>query len=230
MKTGTLILLIGGLVLLPAGPSLAQQPRYDTTYGPFSPASSAPSAPGGFSTITPRAAALPTDPVRALPAAVDQKPFSDYHLRPAISPYMNLYRFNPGGVVSNYYTLVRPFVEQEQTNQSLRAADRTQSTAIDYLGQKTNAMVPTLQRSETVNREFTTVVNRQYGQNLGPRVEPDAADIGTTLGTRLSSARDRASGEAAFRGRDFSNLEPPLPDVHQPGYYMMNHRSYFGTR
>jgi hypothetical protein len=82
----------------------------------------------------------------AAPAALAEKPFSGYSPTPALSPYMNLYRRdNNFGTVNNYYSLVRPMLEQRAYNQrlqyeigSLERATRSQSQAIQQLDQRTN--------------------------------------------------------------------------------------------
>ena len=61
---------------------------------------------------------------------------------------MNLFRRGDAfGTVDNYYTLVRPFVEQQYTNarvggdiHRLQRASRVQSTAIDRLGRQAEAV------------------------------------------------------------------------------------------
>lgn len=63
------------------------------------------------------------------PAPVAEKPFSDYRLPPAISPYMNLYRFNPLTGVDNYNLFVRPILEQEAFNRQTTAQLRSLRTA-----------------------------------------------------------------------------------------------------
>lgn len=60
---------------------------------------------------------------------VAEKPFSDYRLPPAISPYMNLYRFNPATGVDNYNLFVRPILEQEAFNRQTAAQLRSLRTA-----------------------------------------------------------------------------------------------------
>ncbi len=74
------------------------------------------------------------------------KPFSNYRSEPAISPYLNLFRADAGSGVNNYYTLVRPFVEQRHTNQhvggairGLQRTSRTQSSAIRRINRDAEA-------------------------------------------------------------------------------------------
>jgi len=53
------------------------------------------------------------------PSAV-QKPFSAYAREPSVSPYINLYRPEGAfGTVGNYYSLVRPMVQQQQINRQV---------------------------------------------------------------------------------------------------------------
>lgn len=48
------------------------------------------------------------------------RPFSNYSSPQAVSPYMNLFRSNTSlGTAGNYYTLVRPQIEQQRVNQQL---------------------------------------------------------------------------------------------------------------
>jgi hypothetical protein len=89
--------------------------------------------------------------VAPVPAAVDEKPFTGYTPPPVYSPYMNLYRTdNDRGRINNYYSLVRPVVEQQQTNrqtqtslQSLQSTTRTQGTQLQQLNQRTQPPMPT---------------------------------------------------------------------------------------
>jgi len=74
------------------------------------------------------------------------KPFSNYRPEPAISPYLNLFRSDAGSGVDNYYTLVRPFVEQRHTNQSvggkirgLQRSSRAQGSAIRRIDRNAEA-------------------------------------------------------------------------------------------
>lgn len=49
-----------------------------------------------------------------------QKPFSAYAREPSVSPYINLYRPEGAfGMVGNYYSLVRPMVQQQQINRQV---------------------------------------------------------------------------------------------------------------
>lgn len=48
------------------------------------------------------------------------RPFANYSSPQAVSPYMNLFRSNTSlGTAGNYYTLVRPQIEQQRVNQQL---------------------------------------------------------------------------------------------------------------
>lgn len=59
-----------------------------------------------------------------------QKPYSEYTREPSVSPYINLYRPEGAfGTVGNYYSLVRPMVEQQQINRQMsRQINQMQST------------------------------------------------------------------------------------------------------
>jgi hypothetical protein len=67
-------------------------------------------------------------PVQSIPNAQQShmrgKPFNAVQSEPAISPYMNLYRSDPSGQnqLLNYYTLVRPQMDQIDANKK-QAAD-----------------------------------------------------------------------------------------------------------
>jgi len=76
------------------------------------------------------------------------KPFSGYTPGPAVSPYMELYRRDTGGL-DPYNTFVRPQLEQRRANQiiggeirGLQSNQRLQSTVIQRLG-KNNDRVQT---------------------------------------------------------------------------------------
>ncbi|HEX3599926.1 MAG TPA: hypothetical protein VHU84_07270, partial [Lacipirellulaceae bacterium] len=63
-----------------------------------------------------QAAAIPT-PTSAAAARLRGKPFQSVQSEPAISPYLNLYRNDAGqNQLLNYYTLVRPQLEQQEAN------------------------------------------------------------------------------------------------------------------
>lgn len=76
------------------------------------------------------------------------KPFSGYSPGPAVSPYMDLYRRDTGGL-DPYNTFVRPQLEQRRANQiiggeirGLQSNQRLQSTVMQRLG-KSNERVQT---------------------------------------------------------------------------------------
>jgi hypothetical protein len=74
------------------------------------------------------------------------KPHANYTPPPAISPYMNLFRGDDDrGMVNNYYTLVKPELDQRSYNQqtqrqiqSIQAAASQQSQQINRLNQQTS--------------------------------------------------------------------------------------------
>ena len=78
------------------------------------------------------------------------KPYSNYRPSPAISPYLNLFRFQAGEEFSNvntYYTQVKPFVDQRFKNtqfggqiSKLKNASRFTSTALRYLGRESRTL------------------------------------------------------------------------------------------
>lgn len=49
--------------------------------------------------------------------------------RPTVSPYLNLGRFNTGAL-PNYYSLVRPQIQQRDFNQQAQALNRAQQTQL----------------------------------------------------------------------------------------------------
>lgn len=68
-----------------------------------------------------------------------ERPFSDYSRPASVSPYLNLYRPQGAlGTAGNYYSLVRPMVEQQQTNrqfsQRLRQVESAASATGGYAG------------------------------------------------------------------------------------------------
>lgn len=99
------------------------------------------SAQGSINSVPSRQPNMP-----AAPSVLPTKPFTGYTPPPAVSPYLNLYRFdNDFGGVNNYYTLVQPMVQQQAYNQrlqndlrSLEAATRIQSQSINQLDQRTD--------------------------------------------------------------------------------------------
>lgn len=52
--------------------------------------------------------------------------------RPTVSPYLNLGRFNTGGL-PNYYTLVRPLNRQRQVNTQAQRVQQQQALALQRL-------------------------------------------------------------------------------------------------
>jgi len=77
------------------------------------------------------------------------KPFSGYRAPPSVSPYLNLNRRSSGDSAENYYTLVRPFIDQRNLNQQfgtelhgLENMSRIQSTALQYLNQQSQTYQP----------------------------------------------------------------------------------------
>jgi len=56
------------------------------------------------------------------PPTAPQKPFADYRPPPTVSPYLNLFSDATGiARPDNYYTLVRPFLEQRNANRRIGA-------------------------------------------------------------------------------------------------------------
>jgi hypothetical protein len=123
----------------------------DPMYGPY-----VPSAPSMSSMATPYSStALPYAPT----AAVD-KPFTGYTPPPTYSPYMNLYRNNPRGLVDNYYSLVRPLAQQDNINQQMRG----QIQGLEYNNQLQRAM---LQRLNQQNEILQGSYRPNYFMNQG---------------------------------------------------------------
>ena len=68
-----------------------------------------------------QAATMPT-PTSPAAARLKGKPFQSVQSEPAISPYLNLYRNDAGqNQLLNYYTLVRPQLEQQEANKKQTA-------------------------------------------------------------------------------------------------------------
>ena len=91
---------------------------------------------------------------------VSPRPFSDYSPRSGVSPYMNLFRTSSSGFaeIDNYNTLVRPALQQRQTNRqtqwdvhSLRSRSGAQGTQLRELNQRTDALQGTFQRNRFGN-------------------------------------------------------------------------------
>ncbi len=76
---------------------------------------------------------------------------------PTVSPYLNLGRFNAGGL-PNYYSLVRPLNRQQQINQQADRLQRQQSISLQQLQHE--AMTRQLQvpqvRTGTASRFFNS--------------------------------------------------------------------------
>lgn len=117
----------------PVSPGLPTTATFsDPVFGPYTPTAGSIGPTPGFGTFAPSA-----------PAATYEKPFSSYTPPPVYSPYMNLYRFNPRGPIDNYYSLVRPFVQQNMMNRQfgnqlhgLQMNNRLQETMIQRLQQQ----------------------------------------------------------------------------------------------
>jgi hypothetical protein len=79
------------------------------------------------------------------PSPVAEKAFTGYRPTPGVSPYMNLFRANTGGV-DNYTTLVRPQLEQTSLNgqygrdiRGLETNSRQQMLNMQQMNQERNA-------------------------------------------------------------------------------------------
>jgi len=80
------------------------------------------------------------------PVGSSRKPFSNYQAPSPISPYMRLYSDdNDFGRIDNYYTLVKPRLDQQRENMrfggeigSLQQRSYNQGTAIQQLGRQTD--------------------------------------------------------------------------------------------
>jgi hypothetical protein len=115
---------------------LGSFPAYAMPPGIGSPG--APRQPATFGTLPP-----------PIPAAVTQKPFSNYTAAPAVSPYINLFRSNSLlGTAANYYGLVRPQVQQQSFNQQaaenlsrLGTINAMQQTQIQSLQQQNQLLL-----------------------------------------------------------------------------------------
>jgi hypothetical protein len=123
----------GGISLIPAAPTQAR-PDLPQSYASRLAAQSQARRAEALRDATGSTSA----PV-ARPFANYQNPYS------GTSPYMNLYRGGTNGVVDNYTTLVRPALQQQQTNQavsndiySLQSSSHVQGLSLRRLGQETN--------------------------------------------------------------------------------------------
>ncbi len=82
------------------------------------------------------------------------KPFSGYRQAPAISPYLNLYRLDTeGNTIDNYYTLVKPSIEQRNSNIRVKGEIQGLQRATRIIG------------GETLRLQGTR--NPSYYQNYG---------------------------------------------------------------
>jgi hypothetical protein len=61
------------------------------------------------------------------PAPMPEKPFSGYRPPQAVSPYMDLYRSNADPGVNNYYSLVKPLLQQDAFMHDTRQWQQTQT-------------------------------------------------------------------------------------------------------
>lgn len=111
---------------------------------------------GSASALAPRnqIPTIGTGAMRA-PSMLDQKPFTGYSPGPVVSPYMNLYLGNNGaGIVNNYYSVVKPMLQQQnmnrQTEQSLREL-RIQNRLQQSQLQQLNRQMPGAQGSSFMN-------------------------------------------------------------------------------
>lgn len=97
--------------------------------------------------------------VAAAPASAQlydtqEKPFSYYQPESPVSPYLNLFRDDTSGI-SNYWTLVKPQLEQQRVNQqqmrlneqqrqvSIRQQQQLQSIALQYRNRDQGQVRPT---------------------------------------------------------------------------------------
>jgi hypothetical protein len=55
---------------------------------------------------------------------------------PTVSPYLNLLRTNDFGGLPNYYSLVRPQLQQQAINRQLQVSNQQQSAALSALSQQ----------------------------------------------------------------------------------------------
>jgi len=70
------------------------------------------------------------------------KPFVGYTPPPAISPYMNLYRNDGLGAVNNYYSLVKPQLDQRAYNQRLQTQVQSLENTTRVQSQELNRLNP----------------------------------------------------------------------------------------
>lgn len=73
-----------------------------------------------------------------------ERPFSSYSRPSSVSPYLNLYRPEGAlGLAGNYYSLVRPMVEQQQVNRQLSQRLRQMEAVGPSPGGYTGSFAPT---------------------------------------------------------------------------------------
>jgi hypothetical protein len=112
---------------------------------------------GGATPMRPPANFGPT----AQNAPVLDKPFSNYKPSPTVSPWMNLYRSGTNnGTQDNYTQLVRPELDQQNTNQHFAAQINTNASKLQ---QQQSA----LQRNGQEVPVGPGLVNPQYFINYG---------------------------------------------------------------
>ena len=76
----------------------------------------------------------------SVPSAHAQRPSrSPFRTRPALSPWFDLYRSDPGPL-GNYHSYVRPRMELQETLDQQRAGLRQQGARINSLGRQMSAM------------------------------------------------------------------------------------------
>lgn len=78
---------------------------------------------------------------------------------PTVSPYLNLGRFNTGGL-PNYYSLVRPLNRQRQVNAQAQRLQRQQGVALQRLERATQIQPVGPQVSTGTGSRFLTSGNR----------------------------------------------------------------------
>jgi hypothetical protein len=88
------------------------------------------------------------------------KPFTDYSQRPAVSPYMNMFRGGGVEASGNYNSYVKPRLNQGQKNsmvggqiRSLQSSSRYQGSALQSLGSQTRTLQGRGTHSYFMNRQ-----------------------------------------------------------------------------
>ncbi|MEJ5341626.1 MAG: hypothetical protein WHT09_08650 [Thermogutta sp.] len=80
----------------------------------------------------------------AAPTRPIERPFSDYSPPASVSPYINLYRPEGAfGRVGNYYSLVRPMIQQQQTNRQISQRLRQMESPVQSGGGYVGRAAPT---------------------------------------------------------------------------------------